>query len=61
MKVTYKAVADYLGTTGVSQYLRHSHTIQTAGVLFWSGNVLIGDAYWVYAKPDEMNANSIVP
>ena len=53
---TYKAVADYLGTTGgssVSKAFSYNTTsLAWSSVNLGSGNVLIGDAYWVYAKPD---------
>jgi len=45
-----------LGTTGgssVSKAFSYNTTsLAWSSVALGSGNVLIGDAYWVYAKPD---------
>ncbi|MAM15649.1 MAG: hypothetical protein CMF90_08310 [Candidatus Marinimicrobia bacterium] len=53
---TYKTVANYLGTGGGSSVTK-AFKYDTTG-LSWSaqaldsGNVSIGEAYWVFAKPD---------
>jgi len=53
---TYKTVANYLGTGGGSSITK-AFSYSTTG-LAWSaqaldsGNVTIGQAFWVYAKPD---------
>ena len=53
---TYKAVADYLGSGGGSSVTKafsyNTTSLAWSSVNLASGNVLIGDAYWVYAKPD---------
>ena len=54
---TYKTMAAYLGSTGGSSVTK-AFSYNTTG-LAWSatdlttGNVSIGEAYWVFAKPDQ--------
>ena len=54
---TYKTMAAYLGSSGGSSVTK-AFSYNTTG-LAWSatdlttGNVSIGEAYWVFAKPDQ--------
>ena len=52
----YKTVANYLGTGGGSSISKafsyNTTSLAWSAVVLNTGDVLIGDAYWVYAKPD---------
>jgi hypothetical protein len=52
----YKTVANYLGTGGGSSITKafayNTTSLAWSSVALNSGDVLIGGAYWVYAKPD---------